>query len=74
MKCKGMYCRVKIIRVSNRLTYHMAQLIRIVGVNVETRQAILEELPVVESEEQRRIRELEDELLLQADAELGGIL
>lgn len=47
---------------------------RIVGIDMVTRQPILEELPIYESEEQRRIRELEDELLLQADAELGGIL
>ncbi|WP_107838976.1 hypothetical protein [Metasolibacillus meyeri] len=43
----------------------------IVGIDVETRQPILE---MVESEQDKRIRELEDELLLAADAENGGIL
>lgn len=46
---------------------------RVIGVNVETRQPILE-LIDYETEEQKRIRELEDELLLAADAEMGGIL
>lgn len=46
---------------------------RIIGVNVETKQPILEAI-VNETEEQKRIRELEDELLLAADAEMGGIL
>lgn len=44
---------------------------RLVGINMETKQP---EIPNIESEEQQRIRELEDELLLQADKELGGIL
>lgn len=44
------------------------------GVNLETLEPILEELPSVETEEQRRIRELEDALLLQAEADIGGIL
>ena len=47
---------------------------RIVGIDVETKRPILETVEIVESEEQKRIRELEDALLLAADAETGGIL
>lgn len=47
---------------------------QIVGVDVETMKPILEEIPVPENEEQRKIRELEDALLLQADNDIGGIL
>ena len=43
----------------------------VVGIDTEKKVVILEP---IESEEQRRIRELEDALLLQADNELGGIL
>lgn len=46
---------------------------RVIGINVETRQPILEAIDN-ETEEQKRIRELEDALLLAADAETGGIL
>ena len=46
---------------------------RVIGVDVETRQPILEAIDN-ETEEQKRIRELEDALLLAADAEMGGIL
>ena len=47
---------------------------RIIGIDVETKQPILEAVKIVETEEQKRIRELEDALLLVADAETGGIL
>ena len=47
---------------------------RIVGINTETLEPILEELPDYETEEQKLIRELEDALLLATDAETGGIL
>lgn len=47
---------------------------RIVGVNVETRQPILEEIEVPKTPEQERIEELEDQLLLLADQLEGGIL
>ena len=40
----------------------------------ENGDAIIKPLPIQETEEQRRIRELEDALLLQTDNELGGIL
>lgn len=46
---------------------------RIIGVNVETKQPILEAI-VNETAEEKRIRELEDALLLQAENEVGGIL
>lgn len=46
----------------------------IVGVDVTTNKPILEKKPTHETEEQKRIRELEDALLLAADAETGGIL
>lgn len=48
------------------------------GVNVETKELILEDIPKVETEEERLRREkeeLENQLLLQADNNLdGGIL
>ncbi len=47
---------------------------RIIGINITTKQPILEDIEVIETEEQSRIRELEDALLLAADAEMGGIL
>ncbi|MGN7478934.1 hypothetical protein ACTHOQ_13885 [Solibacillus silvestris] len=47
---------------------------KIIGVNTVTNEPILEVLPIIETEEQRRIRELEDALLLQAESEVGGIL
>jgi len=47
---------------------------RIVSVNPSTKQPVLEEIPVELTPEQQRIQELEDQLLLMADAETGGIL
>jgi len=47
---------------------------RIAGIDPKTKQPILEEIPVVLTPEQQRIQELEDQLLLMADAETGGIL
>ncbi|MFI2856773.1 hypothetical protein ACH6EH_06500 [Paenibacillus sp. JSM ZJ436] len=47
---------------------------RISGIDVATKQPILEQLEVQLSPEQQRIKELEDQLLLMADAESGGIL
>ena len=43
-------------------------------VDVTTGTPVLMPKPPRMTEEQRRIRELEDALLLQADAEVGGIL
>lgn len=37
-------------------------------------RAIIEVIPLQETEEQRKIRELEDTLLIQTDNEIGGIL
>lgn len=43
--------------------------------DIETGKPILVERPALpETDEQRRIRELEDALLLQAENEIGGIL
>lgn len=47
---------------------------RIICVDVSTKQPILEEIPQVLTPEQQQIKELEDALLLAADAEVGGIL
>lgn len=46
-------------------------------VNVETKELILEDIPHIETEEEKLLREkteLENQLLLQADNNLGGIL
>lgn len=40
----------------------------------EDGMAIIEKLPIHETEEQKQIRELEDVLLLQTENEVGGIL
>lgn len=47
---------------------------RIVSIDPKTKQPILEELNIELTPEQQRIQELEDQLLLMADAETGGIL
>ncbi|QCT02736.1 hypothetical protein E6C60_2021 [Paenibacillus algicola] len=47
---------------------------RIVRIDVDTKQPVLESLEIVLSPEQQRIKELEDQLLILADAETGGIL
>lgn len=47
---------------------------RIIGIDLETKQPILEEIPIELTPEQQRIQELEDQLLLMADANTGGIL
>ena len=47
---------------------------KIVGIDVETKKPILEEVPQILTPDQQRIKELEDALLLAADAEMGGIL
>lgn len=47
---------------------------RIVGVNTETRKPILEEIHLEKTEEEKRIEELENQLLLAEDAAAGGIL
>ncbi|EIS9703713.1 hypothetical protein [Clostridioides difficile] len=47
---------------------------RIIGINTETKQPILEEIPIFISEEEKRIRELENQLLIAENEKVGGIL
>ncbi|WP_077727182.1 hypothetical protein, partial [Clostridioides difficile] len=47
---------------------------RIVGINIETKEPILEEIPVFVSEEEKRIQELENQLLIAENEKVGGIL
>ncbi|WP_445480466.1 hypothetical protein ACULLL_10025 [Lysinibacillus irui] len=47
---------------------------RITKIDLNTMQPVVEKIPVLETEEQKRIRELEDAFLIQADKEVGGIL
>ncbi|HBE9639310.1 TPA: hypothetical protein KRN26_004119, partial [Clostridioides difficile] len=45
---------------------------RIIGINIETKQPILEEIPVYVSEEKKRIQELENQVLLNENEKVGG--
>ncbi|MCF6461506.1 hypothetical protein [Clostridium sp. Cult3] len=47
---------------------------RIVGIDIETKQPILEEIEIPKTSEQQKIEELENQLLLLADEMEGGIL
>ncbi|MCI9916345.1 hypothetical protein JY737_18085 [Clostridioides difficile] len=47
---------------------------RIIGINTETKQPILEEIPIFISEEEKRIRELENQLLISENEKVGGLL
>ncbi|HBL6402523.1 TPA: hypothetical protein LR714_001061 [Clostridioides difficile] len=47
---------------------------RITGINIETKEPILEEIPIFVSEEEKRIQELENQLLLNENEKVGGIL
>ncbi|HBF4082230.1 hypothetical protein NQ905_18040 [Clostridioides difficile] len=47
---------------------------RIVGINIETKQPILEEIPVYLTEEEKRIQELENQILLNENEKVGGLL
>ncbi|HFL3267910.1 TPA: hypothetical protein ACG3I4_003879 [Clostridioides difficile] len=47
---------------------------RIVGINIETKQPILEEMPVYLTEEEKRIQELENQILLNENEKVGGLL
>ncbi|HBH3834843.1 TPA: hypothetical protein KSK88_001943 [Clostridioides difficile] len=47
---------------------------RIVGINIETKEPILEEIPVYMSEEEKRIQELENQLLIAENEKVGGLL
>lgn len=47
---------------------------RIIGINIETKEPILEEIPVYLTEEERRIQELENQILLNENEKVGGLL
>ena len=47
---------------------------RITGINIETKEPILEEIPIFVSEEEKRIQELENQLLLNEKEKVGGLL
>ncbi|MCC0680413.1 hypothetical protein IC218_09015 [Clostridioides sp. ES-S-0005-03] len=47
---------------------------RITGINIETKQPIIEEIPTYVSEEQKRIQELENQILIAENEKVGGIL
>ncbi|HHI5794239.1 TPA: hypothetical protein ACP6IR_004035, partial [Clostridioides difficile] len=47
---------------------------RITGINIETKEPILEEIPIFVSEEEKRIQELENQLLLNENEKVGGLL
>lgn len=45
---------------------------RIVAVDIETRQPILEEIEIPQTPEQQKIEELENQILLMEDEKVGG--
>ncbi|HBG4931995.1 TPA: hypothetical protein KQF29_001189 [Clostridioides difficile] len=47
---------------------------RITGINIETKEPILEEIPIFVTEEEKRIQELENQLLLNENEKVGGLL
>ncbi|HFL3270318.1 TPA: hypothetical protein ACG3I2_002326 [Clostridioides difficile] len=47
---------------------------RIIGMNIETKQPILKEIPVYLTEEEKRIQELENQILLNENEKVGGLL
>ncbi|EMJ4245747.1 hypothetical protein PIU50_003639 [Clostridioides difficile] len=47
---------------------------RIIGINTVTRQPILEEIPIYVSEEEKRIQELENQILIAENEKVGGLL
>lgn len=47
---------------------------KIIGINIETKQPILEEIPIYMSEEEKRIQELENQLLIAENKKVGGLL
>ncbi|MDM9847396.1 hypothetical protein QVB36_12070, partial [Clostridioides difficile] len=47
---------------------------RIIGINIETKEPILEEIPIFVTEEEKRIQELENQLLLNENEKVGGLL
>ena len=47
---------------------------KIIGINIETKQPILEEIPIYMSEQEKRIQELENQLLIAENEKVGGLL
>ncbi|EGT3745253.1 TPA: hypothetical protein SOL98_003145 [Clostridioides difficile] len=47
---------------------------KIKGINIETKQPILEEIPIYMSEEEKRIQELENQILIAENEKSGGLL
>lgn len=47
---------------------------RITDINIETKQPILEEIPVYITDEEKRIQELENQILLNENEKVGGLL
>ncbi|HBF1268711.1 TPA: hypothetical protein KNR57_003776 [Clostridioides difficile] len=47
---------------------------RVIGINIETKEPILEEIPVFITEEEKRIQELENQILLNENEKVGGLL
>ncbi|MBG0220003.1 hypothetical protein I4O96_13175 [Clostridioides difficile] len=47
---------------------------RITSINIETKQPILEEIPVYITDEEKRIQELENQILLNENEKVGGLL
>ncbi|WP_074441361.1 hypothetical protein [Clostridioides difficile] len=45
---------------------------KIVGINIETKEPVLEEIPAYISKAEKEIQELENQLLLMTNKELGG--
>ncbi|HBF2343735.1 TPA: hypothetical protein KN061_004069, partial [Clostridioides difficile] len=44
---------------------------RIIGINIETKEPILEEIPTFISDEEKRIQELENQLLIAENEKVG---
>lgn len=47
---------------------------RVIGINIETKQPILEEIPIYITDEEKRIQELENQILIAENEKVGGIL
>lgn len=47
---------------------------RITSINIENKQPILEEIPIYLSEEEKRIQELENQILIAENEKVGGLL
>ncbi|HBF6355201.1 TPA: hypothetical protein KOT11_000318 [Clostridioides difficile] len=47
---------------------------RITSINIENKQPILEEIPIYLTEEEKRIQELENQILIAENEKVGGLL